>query len=56
MMKKLLFLTLLLSPTLGFCQVSSVVISSDTKERIPYVNIWVENENNGTTSDKTGAF
>jgi hypothetical protein len=27
-----------------------------TKDKIPYVNIWVENENKGTTSNEHGAF
>jgi len=29
---------------------------NSTKEKIPYVNIWVENENIGTTSNENGEF
>ena len=47
---------LLLISNMGFSQLMSVVIDSDTKEKIPFVNIWVENENIGTTSNLQGAF
>jgi len=33
-----------------------VIIDSETKEKIPFVNIWVENENIGTTSNEKGEF
>jgi hypothetical protein len=33
-----------------------VVVDAETKEKIPFVNIWVENESIGTTSDLKGAF
>lgn len=33
-----------------------MVTDSETKEPISYVNIWVENENMGTTSDEDGYF
>lgn len=54
--KTLLTLTLLLLSNIGFSQLKSVVIDRETKERIPYVNIWVENENIGTTSNLNGEF
>lgn len=38
------------------CQVKSVLIDLNTKANIPYVNIWVENENVGTTSNENGEF
>ncbi len=41
---------------LGFGQLKSLVINSETKEKIPFVNIWVENENIGTTSNQQGIF
>ena len=48
-----LFLILLCFSTNA--QIKGVVV--DEKNRpIPYVNIWVENENIGTTSDDNGAF
>ena len=47
---------LLLTSTSLFSQINGVVIDSLTKEKIPYVNIWVENENEGTTSNENGEF
>lgn len=47
---------ILLVSNLGFGQLKGVVINSKTKEHIPYVNIWVKNENKGTTSSEKGEF
>ena len=55
-MKKLLAITILLISNFCFSQLKSVIIDSETKEKIPYVNIWVENENEGTTSNERGEF
>lgn len=33
-----------------------MIIDRETKEKIPFVNIWLENESIGTTSDLNGAF
>lgn len=55
-MKKLLTITFLLISNLCFSQLKSVIIDSGTKEKIPFVNIWVENENIGTTSNEKGEF
>jgi hypothetical protein len=55
-MKKIFFLYLLLYTQPGYTQLKSVVIDSLSKAKIPYVNIWVENENTGTTSNLEGAF
>ena len=55
-MKKLLAITILLISNLSFSQLKAVIINSKTKEKIPYVNIWVENENIGTTSNEKGEF
>tara|TARA_R110001583_G_scaffold190362_2_gene354548 strand:+ start:2681 stop:3574 length:894 start_codon:yes stop_codon:yes gene_type:complete len=55
-MKKLLTFIILLISNLCFGQLKSVIIDSETKEKIPYVNIWVENENIGTTSNEKGEF
>jgi CRISPR/Cas system-associated exonuclease Cas4 (RecB family) len=55
-MKKLLAIIFLLISNLCFSQLKSVIIDSETKEKIPYVNIWVENENIGTTSNEKGEF
>ncbi|RRO20037.1 carboxypeptidase-like regulatory domain-containing protein [Flavobacteriaceae bacterium 14752] len=55
-MTKLLLITFLLISNLCFSQLKSVIINSETKEKIPFVNIWVENENIGTTSNENGEF
>lgn len=55
-MKKSFVITLLLTSNFIFSQLNGVIINSETKERIPYVNIWVENENLGTTSNEEGEF
>lgn len=53
---KLLTLVLLLIPKVIFGQINAVVIDDSTKDIIPYVNIWIEDENTGTTSNENGAF
>ena len=55
-MKKLLVITILLISNYCFSQLKSVIIDNETKEKIPYVNIWVENKNIGTTSNENGEF
>tara|TARA_R110002096_G_scaffold63_1_gene192 strand:- start:2378 stop:3277 length:900 start_codon:yes stop_codon:yes gene_type:complete len=55
-MKKPLTIIILLISNFSFCQLKSVIIDSETKAGIPYVNIWVENENAGTTSNEKGEF
>lgn len=55
-MKKLLTITILLISNYSFSQLKAVIIDSETKEKIPYVNIWAENENIGTTSNEKGEF
>jgi hypothetical protein len=55
-MTKLLAITFLIISNLSFSQLKSVIIDSETKEKVPYVNIWVENENIGTTSNEKGEF
>lgn len=55
-MKKLLLITILLITNLCFGQLKSVIVNSETKETIPYVNIWIEDENIGTTSNENGEF
>jgi hypothetical protein len=55
-MKKLLSITILVISNLCFGQLKSVIIDSETKEKISYVNIWVENENSGATSNEKGEF
>lgn len=52
-MNKLFFL--LLISHFFFAQTKGVVVDESGKP-IPYVNIWVENENIGTTSEENGEF
>lgn len=55
MQEKRLFLWLILFCFSATAQINGVVVDESGKP-IPYVNIWVENENIGTTSDENGAF
>ena len=55
-MKNLISIIFLLISNLCFSQLKSVIIDNETKERIPFVNIWIENENIGTTSNENGEF
>lgn len=55
-MKKLLALTLLLITNFSFSQIKSVIIDDETDEKLPFVNIWVKDENIGTTSNQKGEF
>lgn len=56
MRTNILITILIFSCFLSSAQVRAVIIDGNTKERIPYVNIWVENENTGTTSNESGEF
>jgi hypothetical protein len=51
---RLLVLLLLISVTV-MAQVKGIVVD-ESRKPIPYVNIWVENENNSTTSEENGEF
>jgi len=55
-MKRLLLITFLLISNYSYSQLKSVVIDKANKEVIPYVNIWIEGENVGTTSNQQGEF
>ena len=52
-MKKILFFLLLSFP---FSAQTKGVVVDESGKPIPYVNIWVENENIGTTSEENGEF
>jgi hypothetical protein len=54
--KRFLNIFLLLTTLSLSAQVKGVVKDSITNLPIPYVNIWVENENIGTTSELDGTF
>lgn len=41
---------------ISFGQIKWAIIDADTKENIPFVNIWVENNNIGTISNEYGQF
>ena len=55
-MKIKITLTLLLFASILSAQTKGVVKDSITGQPIPYVSIWVENENIGTTSEENGTF
>lgn len=40
----------------SFAQITATILDSTTKEPVPYVNIWVENENIGTSADENGLY
>ena len=54
--KTSIFLAALFVSILSSAQIKGVVIDNATRMPIPYVSIWVENENNGTTSEENGKF
>ena len=56
MIEKRLFLALILVGFSLSAQIKGVVKDSLTGKPIPYVNIWVENENIGSTSEENGTF
>lgn len=53
--KRLLMVLFLVSMSIS-AQIKGVVKDSITGKPISYVSIWVENENNGTTSEENGMF
>ena len=55
-MKKLACFMFLFITGISFSQLKSVIIDSETKESIPFVNIWINNENIGTSSNEKGEF
>jgi hypothetical protein len=56
MLEKRLLLTLILFTCSISAQIKGIVKDSLTRKPIPYVNIWVENENIGSTSEENGTF
>lgn len=56
MIQKSLFLALILISFSASAQIKGVVKDSLSANPIPFVNIWVENENIGSTSEENGAF
>ena len=53
-MKNIAYIFLLITSALS-AQINGIVVN-DKGNPVPYVNIWVENENIGTTSDQNGIF
>lgn len=56
MMEKRLFLLLVLIVFPVSAQIKGVVKDSLTGKPIPFVNIWIQNENIGSTSEENGTF
>ena len=55
-MKTIFLLVLTLKSAILLAQIQGVVKDSLTEAPIPYVSIWVENENTGATSEENGTF
>jgi hypothetical protein len=55
-MKKIFIIFCLINPIYLSAQIIGTVIDAETKKPIEYVNIWVENEEKGTTSALDGTF
>lgn len=54
---KKVFLGILISINFfGFAQTKGIVTDSISGKPIPYVSIWIENQNQGTTSEENGEF
>lgn len=56
MKEKILIWILFIVSQIAVSQIKGVVKDSLTGKPIPYVNIWVEGENVGTTSEENGTF
>lgn len=55
-MKRIIFLFIVLLSQKAFGQTTSVVKDRASNKPVPYVNIWIEDENIGTTSNENGIF
>jgi len=55
-MKNILTYILITFTIFAFSQVKGTVIDKNTNIGIAYINIWIENENIGTTSNEKGEF
>jgi hypothetical protein len=55
-MKTYIIILFLFSSIFSNAQITGKVIDSISKKPIPYVNIWIENEPYGTTSEEDGFF
>ena len=55
-MKKHLLLFIFFVCSITNAQIKATITSSENNSPIPYVNIWIENENIGATSDTNGLF
>ena len=55
-MKKHLLLFILFICSITNAQIKATIIAANDNTPIPYVNIWIENENIGATSDANGLF
>lgn len=55
-MRELIFIPFLFISFNLYSQVEGIVLNKETKEPIPYANIWMADEEIGTTSDTSGRF
>ena len=56
MISRIFPLLFLLNPSTLFSQTEGIVIDKETNSPVPFANIWIANEEIGTTSDKSGVF
>ncbi len=55
-MKKFYLLVIMTLPLHLYGQIDGIVVDKETNKPIPFVNIWVENIDVGTSSDNEGNF
>ena len=53
---RIVFTLFLLFPLYLFSQTSGLIVDKSTEKGVPFANIWIEDENIGTTSDNVGKF
>lgn len=53
---RIIFTLFLLFPFYLFSQIRGSIIDKSTEKEVPFANIWIEDENIGTTSDNDGKF
>ncbi len=56
MKRSFILILVLLIGHITIGQVRAVILDNETRKAIPYVNIWIENEAIGTSSDEKGHF
>lgn len=55
-MRKVFFFLSILSSISSFAQISGAILNAETKEKVPFVNVWILDKNIGTTANEFGVF